>query len=149
MDKGTSRNILTELNMTSDQYNFVTLAYYVSSRPLLLPRSSEVWLSDMKDTIHYSRDTFESLTEAHQTLSLECQNPGRPSTTSLATIYNTDLHRSHGALFYVAMPLSPMPEGSLPSEHSWVYLKRDCGLGCSSNYVTGIVRTRWPPGLFW
>ncbi|KAF3766671.1 MFS general substrate transporter, partial [Cryphonectria parasitica EP155] len=30
MDEGTSHNILTELHMTSNQYNFVTLAYYIS-----------------------------------------------------------------------------------------------------------------------
>ena len=30
MDKGTSRNILTQLNMTSNDYNFVTTLYYVS-----------------------------------------------------------------------------------------------------------------------
>ena len=30
MDKGTQRNILTELKMTSDQYNLVTTMYYVS-----------------------------------------------------------------------------------------------------------------------
>jgi hypothetical protein len=30
MDKGTNQNILTELKMTSDQYNLVTTMYYVS-----------------------------------------------------------------------------------------------------------------------
>jgi hypothetical protein len=29
MDKGTSRNILTELHITSNQYNLVTVCYYV------------------------------------------------------------------------------------------------------------------------
>lgn len=29
MDKGTPHNILTELKMTSDQYNLVTTMYYV------------------------------------------------------------------------------------------------------------------------
>ncbi len=30
MDKGTSRNILTQLHMTANDYNFVTTLYYVS-----------------------------------------------------------------------------------------------------------------------
>jgi hypothetical protein len=30
MDKGTHRNILTELHMTKNQYNLVTTMYYVS-----------------------------------------------------------------------------------------------------------------------
>jgi hypothetical protein len=30
MNKGTDRNIMTELNMTSDQYNLLTVFYYVS-----------------------------------------------------------------------------------------------------------------------
>jgi hypothetical protein len=29
MDRGTSRNILTELNMNKNQYNLVTTMYYV------------------------------------------------------------------------------------------------------------------------
>lgn len=29
MDKGTVHNIMTELNMTSDEFNLVTVAYYV------------------------------------------------------------------------------------------------------------------------
>jgi hypothetical protein len=31
MDKGTPHNILTELHMTSNQYNLVTTMYYVST----------------------------------------------------------------------------------------------------------------------
>jgi len=30
MDKGTVHNIMVELNMSSDQFNLVTVAYYVS-----------------------------------------------------------------------------------------------------------------------
>lgn len=48
MDQGTSRNILTELHITSDQYNFVTLAYYVRKLyNAMEPRSHK-----KSDTIH-------------------------------------------------------------------------------------------------
>lgn len=36
MDKGTKHNIMVELSMTSDQYNLVTVAYYVCILPSLL-----------------------------------------------------------------------------------------------------------------
>jgi hypothetical protein len=34
MAKGTKHNILIELHMSSNQYNFVTLAYYVRAKIL-------------------------------------------------------------------------------------------------------------------
>jgi hypothetical protein len=36
MNKGTDRNIMTELNMTSDQYNLLNVLYYVWPHQLLM-----------------------------------------------------------------------------------------------------------------
>lgn len=58
MDKGTPYNILTELKMTSDQYNLVTTMYYVSE--LGLSVNSEVVLIPWRSltSLQKPRPTF-------------------------------------------------------------------------------------------
>lgn len=48
MNRGTGRNIMTELGMSSDQYNLLNVFYYVSSNPSLplpLPQGKPVLLT--------------------------------------------------------------------------------------------------------
>ncbi|KAH8195211.1 hypothetical protein TruAng_010629 [Truncatella angustata] len=53
MDQGTNHNILTELHMTSDQYNFVTLAYYI---PYILAEApSNLLVKKMKPSVWNAR----------------------------------------------------------------------------------------------
>ncbi|KAH8885818.1 putative pantothenate transporter [Thozetella sp. PMI_491] len=56
MDQGTPRNIMTELHMTSDQYNFVTLAYYI---PYILAETpSNLLLKYFKPSVWQARITI-------------------------------------------------------------------------------------------
>ncbi|KAH6652017.1 putative pantothenate transporter [Truncatella angustata] len=53
MDQGTNHSILTELHMTSDQYNFVTLAYYI---PYILAEApSNLLVKKMKPSVWNAR----------------------------------------------------------------------------------------------
>ncbi|KAI0127317.1 major facilitator superfamily domain-containing protein [Xylariales sp. AK1849] len=53
MDKGGNGNILTELHMTSDEYNFVTLAYYI---PYILAETpSNLLVKKMKPSVWNAR----------------------------------------------------------------------------------------------
>ncbi|EGX88261.1 pantothenate transporter, putative [Cordyceps militaris CM01] len=56
MDRGTPRNILTELHMTSNQYNFVTLAYYI---PYILAETpSNLAIKYFKPSVWQARITI-------------------------------------------------------------------------------------------
>ncbi|KAH7146243.1 major facilitator superfamily domain-containing protein [Dactylonectria macrodidyma] len=53
MDRGTPRNILIELNITSDQYNFVTAAYYI---PYILAETpSNLLIKHLKPSVWQAR----------------------------------------------------------------------------------------------
>ncbi|KAF5615984.1 tartrate transporter [Fusarium sp. NRRL 25303] len=58
MDRGTPRNIMTELNISADDYNFVTMAYYLS------------------DPVYPGRDAFKPLGKATQAICLASKNHG-------------------------------------------------------------------------
>ena len=61
MDQGTPRNIMTELHMTSDQYNLVTAAYYVSKSLVLVQTVTKSYI----DTLHSCRNSFQPRTQAY------------------------------------------------------------------------------------
>lgn len=67
MDKGTEHNIMIELNMSSDQFNLVTVAYYVCIR-----RSSRTryLLTDAEDTIHCRRSTVKPCPQVYEAVSV-------------------------------------------------------------------------------
>jgi hypothetical protein len=62
MDKGTVHNTMTELNMSSDQFNLVTVAYYVR-----VDRYAQI---NRLLTIHRCRSTIESCPEIHEAVSM-------------------------------------------------------------------------------
>lgn len=55
MDLGTTRNIMTELNMTSDQYSLVTVAYYIPY--ILFETPSNLVLKYFKPSVWLARIT--------------------------------------------------------------------------------------------
>ena len=67
MDKGTKHNIMIELNMSSDQFNLVTVAYYVR-----IHRSSRTKrsLTDAEDTIHRRRSTVKPCAQVYEAVSV-------------------------------------------------------------------------------
>jgi hypothetical protein len=67
MDKGTVHNTMTELNMSSDQFNLVTVAYYVR-----VDRYAQInrLLTETQDSIHRCRSTIESCPEIHEAVSM-------------------------------------------------------------------------------
>ena len=67
MDKGTVHNIMIELNMSSDQFNLVTVAYYVRVDQCFRIKQS---LTDAEDSIHHGRSTFEPCPEVHEAVSV-------------------------------------------------------------------------------
>jgi hypothetical protein len=54
MNKGTPRNILTQLNMTSDEYNFVSTVYFVRSSLICI--LDNMTADALPDTIHRIRN---------------------------------------------------------------------------------------------
>jgi hypothetical protein len=71
MDKGTPHNILTELKMTSNQYNLVTTMYYVGQ---------SAWKdktgADCSDTLHRRRSSIQPSIERCATVSMAGSNHG-------------------------------------------------------------------------
>ncbi len=87
MDQGTPRNIMTQLHMTSDQYNFVTTAYYVGLRPgfarltgLWVPALMNEPLSGVAHTIgplHPRRDALEPPSQVRKALGVAGPDHGK------------------------------------------------------------------------
>jgi hypothetical protein len=76
MDKGTRRNVLTELHITSNQYNLVTVAYYVQSssyRYIGLIR----FTNGFEDPIYHCRSSFESVSEIRETICMAGSRYGK------------------------------------------------------------------------
>lgn len=73
MDKGTKHNIMIELGMNSDQFNLVTVAYYVC-----IHRSSQTkqLLTDVKDTIHRRRSTIKPCPQVYEAVSVAGSRDG-------------------------------------------------------------------------
>ena len=67
MDKGTKHNIMIELNMSSDQFNLVTVAYYVRINQSSRTGQS---LTYAEDTIHRRRSTLEPCPQVHEAVSV-------------------------------------------------------------------------------
>jgi len=67
MDKGTKHNIMVELGMTSDQFNLVTVAYYVGTHRS--PRI-KLLLIDDEDTIHRRGSTVKPRAQVYEAVSV-------------------------------------------------------------------------------
>jgi hypothetical protein len=67
MDKGTKHNIMIELGMTSDQFNLVTVAYYVCIHRF--PRTKQS-LIDTEDTIHCRGSTVKPRAQVYEAISV-------------------------------------------------------------------------------
>jgi hypothetical protein len=67
MDKGTKHNIMIELGMSSDQFNLVTVAYYVCIHQSLQIKQS---LTDAVDSIHCRRSTIKPCSQVHEAVSV-------------------------------------------------------------------------------
>lgn len=77
MDEGTSWNILTELHMTSNQYNMVTTAYYVirgTRNIFLFPTISETDNPHFQDPLHRGRDSCQHGRQVLQAIRLAGQS---------------------------------------------------------------------------
>lgn len=84
MNRGTPRNILKELSMTGDDYNFVSTIYFVrllDSRSLQNPSSSD------SDTIHCIRGSIESDPETNASFSLSVPDHGNAPLFSVAIVH--------------------------------------------------------------
>lgn len=68
MDKGTEHNIMIELGMTSDQFNLVTVAYYVCIHRL--PRTEQSLTEAAEDTIHRRRSTVKPRAQVYEAISV-------------------------------------------------------------------------------
>jgi hypothetical protein len=64
MDKGTEHNIMIELNMSSDQFNLVTVAYYVCIHRCSRTRTK--LLTDTEDTIYRRRSTIKPCAQVYE-----------------------------------------------------------------------------------
>lgn len=73
MNRGTPRNILTELNMTGDDYNWVSTIYYVRCPPRWCDC---VRLTQQPDTVHCFRDTVQSDHEENAAFEVPGQDHG-------------------------------------------------------------------------
>lgn len=67
MDKGTKHNIMIELGMTSDQFNLVTVAYYVRIHRSSRSKQS---LTDAEDTIHCRRGALKPCAQVYEAVSV-------------------------------------------------------------------------------
>lgn len=77
MNRGTDRNIMTQLGLTSDEYNLLTVFYYVCF--LYSPtkkRASSSILNCVADTIHYWRSAVKPAVEEGKPQHLAVQNHG-------------------------------------------------------------------------
>jgi hypothetical protein len=67
MDKGTKHNIMIELNMSSDQFNLVTVAYYVCIHRSVRTKRS---LTNSEDTIHRRRSAVKPCPQVYEAVSV-------------------------------------------------------------------------------
>lgn len=67
MNTGTNRNILKQLGMSSNEFNFVSTIYYVRDLP-----TSDVLVQaySFSDSLHYCRSTIQLVHQTHATISL-------------------------------------------------------------------------------
>lgn len=73
MNRGTPRNILIELNMTTDDYNFVSTVYYVGF--IFGPRLPMLKQAHL-DTVHCLRDTIQFDHEENAPFQISGENNG-------------------------------------------------------------------------
>jgi hypothetical protein len=67
MDKGTKHNIMIELGMTSDQFNLVTVAYYVCIHRFSRTKQP---LTNAEDTIHRRGSTVKPRAQVYEAISV-------------------------------------------------------------------------------
>lgn len=140
MAKGTPQNILTELHITSNQYNLVTTMYYVNqeSPP---PIQVESKLTGWK--IPYI------LAEAPSNLVVKLMRPSVWQARIMVRWFTVDLmsksksSRSLGESCSVVMPQSPIGKVSILYASFLAYSRLAYGQGCSYSSATGTVRMRW------
>jgi hypothetical protein len=105
MDKGTVHNTMTELNMSSDQFNLVTVAYYVrvdryAQIPYIVAEApSNLVLKYMRPSVWQAR-VMVCPTYSH-------------------VMFKANGSRFHGVLYYAAMQLSRMLAVSIPCVRYW------------------------------
>jgi hypothetical protein len=71
MNTGTHQNILKQLGMSSNEFNFVSTIYYVS-----ISISMKIWISitHVVDPIYHRRGTVESVHQANASFKMAIQN---------------------------------------------------------------------------
>ena len=74
MNRGTGDNIMTQLGMTSDQYNLLTVLYYV--RIARLGESSNSSLTGSLDPVHRCRGAVKSSAETIPTITMAITDHG-------------------------------------------------------------------------
>jgi hypothetical protein len=72
MNQGTHQNIMNQLGMTSDEYNLVTVVYYVCQIPDILCFTSASNLR--QDTLHYWRSPIELAVKVFYALKMAITN---------------------------------------------------------------------------
>lgn len=63
---------MTELNISADDYNFVTMAYYVCLEAQIVMTITDL----LSDPVYLGRDPFKPFGKATQTISLASENHG-------------------------------------------------------------------------
>lgn len=77
MNRGTDRNIMTQLGLTSDEYNLLTVFYYVSVLcTSATQHASSSMLNCSKGTIHYWRSPVKPIVEESEPQHVAVQNHG-------------------------------------------------------------------------